>query len=112
MTSMQENGTHTALVVVTENAGPIDRTGEYTWEVGDDQVNTVMSRARRRRLPDELDVNTVVMCAPISGQTNAYLAGQDDYVAFVAVKRGTRVAAAEDQFRLVMAADPIAVLTD
>lgn len=109
---MALNGTSTALVVVTAGdyaVHQVDVTGSR-WEIGAQQAAQILSRASRRDLPAKLAVTAVVVSAPLDKDTSQFLAGQDDYLALVAVPQGTRVAQAEAQFELVASADPIGVL--
>lgn len=104
------NGTRTALVTVVPGDQSLHRTDKDRWEVGADRAAEVLSRASRRDLPARVDAESVVICAGLTEDTQSYLAGQDDYLALVAITRGTRTWRAAEQFEQVATADPVGVL--
>lgn len=104
------NGTHTALVVVVPGEEDLHEVGADRWEIGAGQVDEVLSRVQRRRLPERLGTDAVVLCAPLTDDVTLYLAGQDDYLALLAIPVGTQVGRAAEQLEKVATADPIGVL--
>ena len=107
---MTLNGTQTAMVAVIAGDQALHMLDEQRWEVGAEHISGVMSRTERRGLPNRLGVDGVVISTPLSADTSLYLAGQDDYLALVAIQRGTRVWRASEQLEQVANADPVAVL--
>ena len=107
---MAVNGTSTALVVVIPGDADLHNIGDKRWEVGADRVAEVLSRAERRKLPERVGTTAVVVCAPLTEQVSLYLAGQDDYLALVAIARGTQVQRAAEQLEQLGHTDRIGVL--